>query len=407
MGIRHVLPTARHQQTNGLPEKIVQVVKNTLRKFRHAGIPLETLLPAIALALNSRPHSATGHAPLELAFGISSPPHQWAPSANRDAKLDSAITSLLNQADQRELSYNKRTTSYPAITINSWVLLDRNGINWPAAQLESLKLLPRRIGPFKVIAVDSFHNYHLDLPAHWRIHPHFARPLLSEYFFHDRNPTMQPLLPSTSPNLGEASDDTPEPEYTVEAVLGIRKEDANYFGLVKWAGYGTEENSWEPFDHLTHSIDLLRQYITTSGQWTELLPRLKSLCATSSESNLLTYATPADVSVMDMTTPLLHTAAISQPFLLRRIQKTMEIHLNLCSRQYAFDFRVRRSQGTRLATLLWPLRPTRLLIHGATVRLMLLGYALRKGGCCRHGPLRHARGPPPLSALLRSTFPIR
>jgi hypothetical protein len=31
-------------------------------------------------------------------------------------------------------------------------------------------------------------------------------------------------------------------------------------------------------------------------------------------------------------------------------------HLNLCSRQYAFDFRVRRSQMTRLATLLFRIR---------------------------------------------------
>ena len=38
---------------------------------------------------------------------------------------------------------------------------------------------------------------------------------------------------------------------------------------------------------------------------------------------------------------------------------------------------------------------------------LLLGDALSKGGCCCHGPLRHARDPPPLSALLRSTFPIR
>jgi hypothetical protein len=166
MGIRHILPTARHQQTNGLSEKVVQVVKETLRKFRHAKIPLESLLPAIALALNSRPHSATGKTPLDLAFGITPPPTQWAPTLNRDAKLQSAIATLLTKADQRELAYNKRTSTYSPIPIASWVLLDRKGIQWPASQLESLKLLPRRIGPFKVLAVDSHQNYHLDLPAH-------------------------------------------------------------------------------------------------------------------------------------------------------------------------------------------------------------------------------------------------
>ena len=50
LGIRHILPTARHQQTNGLAEKIVQLVKNALRKLVTRTSRLESLLPAIALA---------------------------------------------------------------------------------------------------------------------------------------------------------------------------------------------------------------------------------------------------------------------------------------------------------------------------------------------------------------------
>ena len=92
------------------------------------------------------------------------------------------------------------------------------------------------------------------------------------------------------------------PEYTVEAIRNIRRQGRDYFALIKWDGYPESDNTWEPFTHLENA--LLTQYITTSGRWTELLPRLPHLCASQSQRNLVVYAAPNDVSVLDLSRPL-------------------------------------------------------------------------------------------------------
>ncbi|KAM4057638.1 chromatin organization modifier domain-containing protein [Hirsutella rhossiliensis] len=79
-----------------------------------------------------------------------------------------------------------------------------------------------------------------------RIHPIFHISLLEPA---PRNAKPQEKI--------EVDDDQ---EYEAEQILDTRKQGQQQEYLVKWKGYGPEENTWEPTKHLTHCGSLLRQF---------------------------------------------------------------------------------------------------------------------------------------------------
>jgi hypothetical protein len=60
----------------------------------------------------------------------------------------------------------------------------------------------------------------------------------------------------------EINDDT-EQEYEVEQILNDKRVSGKPYYLVKWKGYGTSENTWEPIENLTNCAALIRQYSRT------------------------------------------------------------------------------------------------------------------------------------------------
>ena len=108
----------------------------------------------------------------------------------------------------------------------------------------TMKLAPRRHGPFRIIQVMSPVNYHLELPMQWSIHPVFHIDLLTPYC---ETPTHSPNYQCPPPDLVDR-----EEEYEVEKIL-----DSQWFGrrhklqyLVKWKGYPDSENQWVDKDDI-------------------------------------------------------------------------------------------------------------------------------------------------------------
>jgi hypothetical protein len=64
-------------------------------------------------------------------------------------------------------------------------------------------------------------------------------------------------------------------ELEVEAILGKRKFGKVTKYLVKWKGYDSSENTWEPKSHLTGAQELLDEFlkISSSSQSQELAKR--------------------------------------------------------------------------------------------------------------------------------------
>ena len=125
--------------------------------------------------------------------------------------------------------------------INEKVWLDAKNLSLP---YQTLKLAPRRHGPFTILQRVSPVAYKLELPPTWTIHDVFHASLLTPYREtpqHGDNFTRPP--PDLVDNLEE---------FEVEEVINHR-----HFGkgrrlqyLIKWKGYPTADNTWEPADQV-------------------------------------------------------------------------------------------------------------------------------------------------------------
>jgi hypothetical protein len=92
----------------------------------------------------------------------------------------------------------------------------------------------------------------LKLPKTWRIHPVFHADLLSKY---RENEVHGKTPPPPVPELVQG-----EEEYEVEAIVTHKYDRGKIRYLVKWEGYPSSENTWEPESHLKRSKELLDVY---------------------------------------------------------------------------------------------------------------------------------------------------
>ena len=125
-------------------------------------------------------------------------------------------------------------------------------------------MLPRYIGPFPVTRVISPVAYKLLLPTHMRMHDVFHVSLLKPY---KTDGSVQPPPP---PEIIDG-----EVEYEVEAVLAhrerkLRGKKVVREYLIKWSGYESIHNTWEPEENLVHSREAVQQYWSlTTGRGSE------------------------------------------------------------------------------------------------------------------------------------------
>src|SRR6266702_1431775 len=139
--------------------------------------------------------------------------------------------ALKNQGNRRFKPYNKGD--------QVWV----EGTNIKTLY-RSAKLSPKRYGPFKVLEQLSEAVYRLKIPGHWKIHNVFHANLIMPYKeteLHGPNFTHPP------PDLIEG-----EQEFEVKKILDAqpRGRGRKMHFLVKWKGYPTSDNSWEPRENL-------------------------------------------------------------------------------------------------------------------------------------------------------------
>ena len=108
--------------------------------------------------------------------------------------------------------------------------------------------------PFKVLEKAAHSSFRCQLPTTWqKVHPVFNEVLLSLYkslaFPSQEIQTLPPPI---------LVDDTLE--YEVEEILNSKFYRRKLKYLVKWKGYGSEENTWELEDNLTHAKCLIEEF---------------------------------------------------------------------------------------------------------------------------------------------------
>jgi hypothetical protein len=113
--------------------------------------------------------------------------------------------------------------------------LDAKGL---ASPYGTIKLAPRRHGPFEIEEVRSPVVYQLKLPPQWNIHPVFHASLLMPYIETNEHGANY-MRPPPDVIKGEE-------QYEVEAIRARRQRNNKLQYLIKWKGYPESDNTWKP-----------------------------------------------------------------------------------------------------------------------------------------------------------------
>ncbi|KAF8750509.1 hypothetical protein RHS01_09319 [Rhizoctonia solani] len=255
----HFIPTTKKVTSKGLAELFGNYVhrkvsKGTLPTPRSKAILLISLpsgirqanrkadhsdwaswLPLAEYAYNNAKHSATGKTPFELVFGqnpVMNPSNIPAnvPEANHVADT---LAQEWKEAEAALRMSKEKMSGYkgtiPVYSIGEKVWLDGKNV------LEKV----------------SSHAYRLKLPETLKIHDVFYVGLLSKAHESPSQPFPERLPPETIEG---------EEEYKVEQIIDSKRQRGKWFYLIKWKGYGPEDNSWEPEELLENSQEEIQRF---------------------------------------------------------------------------------------------------------------------------------------------------
>ena len=248
------MSTAYHPQTDGQTERMNRLLEETLRHYVN---PMQDdwdkHLALIEFAINNSKQGSTRTTPFMLnschqprvpADVDMDSVEGKVPSADEFAsimreRIDAARRYLKAAQDRQRSAYNRKREDI-SFDIGENVLLSTTNIKLKSPGAK--KLLPKYIGPFKILARVGSVAYKLDLPAGYKLHPVFHVSLLKSY---KGDGTYQP--PPAFVLDGE--------EYwSVDSIIDLRERKVGRKTrrefLVKWAGFGPEHNTWEPEESL-------------------------------------------------------------------------------------------------------------------------------------------------------------
>ena len=122
----------------------------------------------------------------------------------------------------------------------------------------SKKIAPKREGPFKIKEVLSLLTYQLNLPDRWKIHDMFHASLLTPFV---QTEAYGPPFTNPPPEEVEGKE-----EYEVEKILAHRRVGRTSKYLIRWKGYSSYHDSWQPEEDLANCQELLMEFKKTNKE---------------------------------------------------------------------------------------------------------------------------------------------
>ncbi|KAJ9529338.1 hypothetical protein QJQ45_013665 [Haematococcus lacustris] len=263
LGMRGSLSSSYHPQSDGQTERYNRVLEEMLRHYispTQADWPDYLSLAEFAVnnswqeSIKSTPFLVnTGQSPITPMLhslpdkgrcpeGLSYA--TWWQEAVAKAKL------CMQAAQQRQAAYANQDRRDVHYKVGQMVLLSTKNMRLKPGKAQ--KLLPRFVGPFKVLDLVGQVAVNLQLPASMsRLHPVFHVSLIKPYTGTDVG-----FMPPPVEWLDE------EPVYYVERLLDHRHVHAGKAKeyLVQWEGYDADHNTWEPRSNLVGCDKILAEY---------------------------------------------------------------------------------------------------------------------------------------------------
>jgi transposase InsO family protein len=263
LGIKLAATTAYHPQGDGQTKRVNQELEQYLRLFvNQRQDDWDGLLPLAEFQYNNHVHSSTQHTPFLLDTGRS--PRMGFEPNQRPSRLetvneftdrmkttlDEAKAALVKSKEDMTRYYNQKRTPAPDYKPGNKVYLDTSDIQ---TTRPSRKLSHCRLGPFPIVERVGNNAYRLQLPLSMkRLHPVFNVVKLT-MAPDDPIPGRQ-AIPPPPPEIVDG-----EEEWVVEEILDTKMVNRKLRYLVKWAGFGIEHNSWEPWDGV-HAPELVADF---------------------------------------------------------------------------------------------------------------------------------------------------
>jgi hypothetical protein len=118
------------------------------------------------------------------------------------------------------------------------------------------KFGPLWIGPYPVLAKTSVDTYHLQMPPGLKLYPHFHTSLLKPYVADNDGDRLN------KPNEGMVAAGGEDGAYLIEDVVDHRIKEKVIQYLIKWVGYPSDYNTWEPLENIRKPASgLIENYI--------------------------------------------------------------------------------------------------------------------------------------------------
>ncbi|KAF8749064.1 hypothetical protein RHS01_10384 [Rhizoctonia solani] len=256
LGINPHFSSAYHPQSDGQTESVNPTVKHFLQAY--SGVNQKDWvkwLPMAEFAYNNAVHSSTGKSPFKALYG-------WEPALTPSnvptniPEADNLATQMEAQWREIEAALRQSKTQMTARETGEPISFEVSKEAWLDAKNVKLKTLSpklteQRIGPFEITKKISDCAYRLKLLPSMRIHNIFYIGLLSKVK-RDAKCTFKNCPPPVTMDREE--------EYKVEGVTDMEKRDGKWFFRVKWKGYGSEENTWEPRENLKNAKKILKKF---------------------------------------------------------------------------------------------------------------------------------------------------
>lgn len=268
-GIKRALSSAWHPQTDGQTERANRAIEQMLRTFIQSREENWTsLLPALELAYNCSPHSATGLSPFEVMIGENPirpqdldlvdrfPPTTTPPMTKAFRALVDRAAAHLEQAKIQQKAFADASRRPLEFSVGDHVWVSTRYM----VQRGSRVFAQRYVGPFRIIERIGKAAYKLDLPPSMQVHPVFHVSLLTA-----DKPRPQEMQ---GDNDWQPMDEVEHglPTYEVEHILDQRGEGPTLQYLVKWKGFPASDATWEPASHLDNCPALLRAFRKTRNR---------------------------------------------------------------------------------------------------------------------------------------------